>query len=367
MRGPLTTRTVAAMLGATMLVPLTFGDTGGGPKPRPAIKVKAGWVHSLAFSPDGKQLAAGSPYRATVWDVPSAKLVHTLGKHASTVYAVAWRRDGKVLATSDGEYLQAPGNRDRPGEIKLWNVATGKQAASLKGHTCAVYSLTFLSDGKTLFSAGGQNRGQLMEAGEVKWWNLATGRPQRAATYPLKMYYPKITTTLDGKTLAVDSPRLDRTGVGHNDVKLRSAATGRDLHTFLGMRFGVTQSLAFSADGKYLAAGWKHGQVLVYDVAKRRELHRLKGHTDKVLSVAFSPDGATLASGSQDTTVRLWDVKSGKELHELKGRTRMVLSVAFRPNGGLLAAGSYDDNSPPGEDWGLIQVWQLKKGGGKGK
>jgi WD40 repeat protein len=72
----------------------------------------------------------------------------------------------------------------------------------------------------------------------------------------------------------------------------------------------------------------------------RQELATLKGHAGDVTSVAFSPDGKTLAAGSRDTTIKLWDVRTGQELATLKGHVGGVMSVAFSPDCKTIASGS---------------------------
>jgi WD40 repeat protein len=56
--------------------------------------------------------------------------------------------------------------------------------------------------------------------------------------------------------------------------------------------------------------------------------------------VAFSPDGRQLAAGSFDSTVKIWDATTGKEIHTLHGLAGYVWSVAFSPDGKRLAASS---------------------------
>ena len=101
-------------------------------------------------------------------------------------------------------------------------------------------------------------------------------------------------------------------------------------------------AVAFSPDGGILAGGSLDGTVALWDVASRREIATLEGHTRRVDSVAFSPDGDLLASGSGDRTVRLWDVASQREIAALEGHTRPIHSVAFSPDGDLLASASWE-------------------------
>src|SRR2546423_654891 len=74
---------------------------------------------------------------------------------------------------------------------------------------------------------------------------------------------------------------------------------------------GPVSRVAFSPDGKLLAAGLDDGSVRVFDLASREQRSKLAGHKKGVYSVAFSPDGKTLASASLEGTVALWTVESG--------------------------------------------------------
>jgi predicted NACHT family NTPase len=146
--------------------------------------------------------------------------------------------------------------------IKLWDVATGKEQATLKGHKHWVRSVSFSPDGKTLASGS--------DDGTIRLWDVATGKEQ---------------TTLKDRPPS----RPDRSW--------------------------SVWSVAFSPDGKTLASGSgdfaKTGEIKLWDVSTGKKKTTLKGHTFDVLSVAFSPDGKTLASGSGDGTIKLWDVTTG--------------------------------------------------------
>jgi WD40 repeat protein len=111
--------------------------------------------------------------------------------------------------------------------------------------------------------------------------------------------------------------------------------------------------VAFSPDGKRLAAGNNDGFVKVYDVAEKKEVQELKGLAG-ALAVAYSPDGARLAASGYDGLIKLWDA-AGKEVRTIKAglteRDDSVSTLSFSPQGAQLASGGND---------GLIKIWNVK-------
>jgi len=114
----------------------------------------------------------------------------------------------------------------------------------------------------------------------------------------------------------------------------------------------VVNSVAFSPDGKLIAAGART-KVIICNVQSGKEIQTLTGHEKGgyVDSVAFSPNGKLIASGSRDKTIKIWDVDSGNVTQTLKGHEDRVTSVAFNPDGKYLASGSWDKT---------IKIWNTE-------
>ncbi|NCS59391.1 MAG: WD40 repeat domain-containing protein, partial [Microcystis aeruginosa G11-04] len=90
-----------------------------------------------------------------LWNVETGQEIRTLKGHDNYVYSVNFSPDGKTLVSGSWDNT-----------IKLWNVETGQEIRTLKGHDSVVYSVNFSPDGKTLVSGSADNT--------IKLWNLGT-------------------------------------------------------------------------------------------------------------------------------------------------------------------------------------------------
>jgi WD40 repeat protein/serine/threonine protein kinase len=131
----------------------------------------------------------------------------------------------------------------------------------------------------------------------------------------------------------------------------------------LNANAGRVLSVAFSRDGRRVAAGNSDGTVTVWNAGSGQKTLALSRQNSRVAAVAFHADGRRLACVSEDGAVKMWDSGSGQTVLTLElrysrsiGPMRPSLApVVFSPDGRRIAAGS-------GYDSGLIKVWDTDSG-----
>ncbi len=216
------------------------------------LRGHSGAIHCLAFTADGSLLASGSS-ELKLWDLAAGRERATLDRPTGAVVQVAFAPDGKTLVSAAG------GGRQTPGELKLWDVATGKQRATLTGHTGPVQCLAITPDGQTLATGG---EGPLLPekdrpryqypTGEIKLWDLATGKqlvPVKGHPEPLRWGLAFLAFTADGRTLV---------SVTANEVKLWDVASGRERVTVKGEMYSSWSSAVCTPQGITLVSRNQH-------------------------------------------------------------------------------------------------------------
>jgi dipeptidyl aminopeptidase/acylaminoacyl peptidase len=324
-------RALEAMEKRPRLTRLTRGVT---------LKGHSGPVAAIAFAPDGKMLVSvgGAPGEAgevRIWDVAARREAASLQGHDSQVSAVAFSPDGTMLATSCG-VPDRKAQRWVAGEVRLWDFPSGREKAVYQAHRRLITGLAFAAGGKLLATAG-EDRVALL-------WDVASGREAPALTLaghagPLTA----VAASPDGKLLATAGQ--DKT------VRLWDAVSGEEKQAFRG-HGGPVPCIAFSPDGRTLAAGggvlepetgrWTSGEAKLWDISTGKERLTIKRHTDVIAALAFAPDGQTLVTGGTDALIKLWDANSGEEKQAIPGHSGRVSAVAFSPDGKTLASAGDD-------------------------
>jgi dipeptidyl aminopeptidase/acylaminoacyl peptidase len=191
-------------------------------------------------------------------------------RHEDAVNSAAFSPDGSRIVTPSDDNIAL-----------IWDVATGKQIAVLRGHADHGVSPVFSPDGSRIVTPSGDNTARI--------WDAA------------------------GKEIAV----------------LR----GHDSPVW---------SAAFSPDASRVVTASSDQTARIWDAATGKEIVGLRGHENTVVSAAFSPGETRIVTASQDTTIRIWDAATGKQIAVLGGRDDPLWSPAFSPDGSRIVAVSDD-------------------------
>ncbi|MFA7006771.1 MAG: WD40 repeat domain-containing protein, partial [Verrucomicrobiia bacterium] len=298
-------------------------------------------VTSIAYSPDGRTLAAANWEGAVVlWDVGAQKVKTDLRGLPGNGRYVAFSPDSRLLAVTISDDRDAA----NPGEIRMWEAASGKEMVRFSGQRNPACALAFSPDGKTLITGGGHPD----KVGEVVLWDLTSFRSQ-----PLDLNLNRIVRSIavspDGQLLAYTYGQCAAVWDLKNNRSVfhKLPPNGHEQRTHVKL----VSCLAFSPDGRMLATADDSGTVRLWSSATGELLPAsIKGHTARVNTIAFSPDGKTLATCSHDETAKLWDVNTGQELLNIVGHYDRVHDLAFSPDGRTLATASSD---------GTVRLWDL--------
>jgi serine/threonine protein kinase/Tol biopolymer transport system component len=297
---------------------------------------RGGMLSSMAFSPTGTTLAiadgAGAG-EACLWDIAATRCTANL----PVAYSVAFSPDGKTLAATNSS-----ASADR-GTIRLWDVATGRLTTTLTDPgSQGGYSAAFSPNG-TILAVADAN-------GSTYLWHVANKKAYTAIVNPNHSGFTAVACSSDNRTLAAG----DTAGI----TFLIDVVTKKEMFpvtiTSLPTHPAITDpnptivnSVTFSPDGTTLAIGDINGAIALVNVETERLTGTLHDPGNKgVKSVAFSPDGATLAVADANGNTYLWNVATRKVIATLTDPgSKGVTSVAFSPNGKILATGDEDGSA----------------------
>jgi WD40 repeat protein len=337
--------------------------------------------HSLAFSPDGRKLAAAGNRYLRVWDVDAGTALLTpVGGRA-----VSFSPDGRRLATvTAGD------------QVTVLDAETGQASWRSRGHTNPVSCVAFSPDGRLVASSGGDNT--------VRLWDAATGQEVRRFRGQARQYvYTSVAFRPGARQFAAatDTDRVEvwqvdqdqesdttqsRSGVVfllslalHADtgrIVLTSPLGGAIFDAVSGRRLAAlrggasAERSAFAPDGRYVALGLDNGSVQLYDAGTGQPVRSLTGLNHAVIDLGWSADGRRLAAAAKTgpgragkgaerlaeaaTGVLVWDTATGQRVRHYPQPSGQVYSLALSADGGRLLTGSDD---------GAFRLWDVAGGG----
>jgi len=255
---------------------------------------------SLAFSPDGSILAAGSGIGESPliksWDVASGAETKPLKGHRSHVNSLVFWPDGSRLAS---------GSVDQT--IRIWDVKTQKCLDVLRGQAEPLVTLALSPDRQTLVSAGARD-------GTVCFWDTSVTHPREPhVTLPRKVLAWCFSP--DSRSVLALHPDGQVARWGGSDYQRREPIL--QIGTNLP---GAHYLYRFSHDGRFLAAGSFNGVLQVWDVSQGRLRRQWTNTVGRVVPTlpGFQSEGDVLFSWSEtDNLHHEWDLRTGRELQRV--------------------------------------------------
>ncbi|MFH9616638.1 AAA family ATPase [Streptomyces pratensis] len=346
---------------------LTLWDTADPQKPKRLSSVPLAHLvtYTLAFSKDGRTLAAGShDGLLRLWNVgdparPTLRAQRTVAE--SPLISLAFTRDGGRLITGNGSSEDA--DSGQPAQVRLWDVGDPDRPVLRDTERAETVMAVATDPRRDLVVATGA-------ASKIAFWEVVNGRDLRrvepkeyGGTFAIDhLGVPSLAFSEDGRFLA---------GADRDNGVRRADATGKVSDLVDGMS-GVelptgepSQSVAFSPDSRYLAAGEVGGEIRVWP--DRPLAPGIAGGIHVAPQTGTSPFSAdgdlviTMETGSDFTrTTKVWDVsdlKKPKVRYALPAGWEAKFFLNRRETPVFLAhhwAGGLDHT---------LQVWQLRADG----
>lgn len=278
-------------------------------------------ITALAFSPDGSELASSGYHEINLWKQADGALDRRLRGLGERVYDIEYSRDGKWLATASGD----PGQF---GGVKLWLAEPnggGKPVRDLLESGDCVFAVAFSPDSKTLAAAGADRA--------IRLWDVESGKELATIEDHADWIYDVVFSP-DGKRLA--SASRDKTSKVFDVVKKESIVT------FPGHAQPV-YTAAFSPDGKNVYTGGEDNLIRVWSPDEdAKQLRQVGGFGGPVFKLQLTPDGKELVACGSDKVVRVFTAANGAAVRTLSGHADWVYTFALSHDGKTIASGSWD-------------------------
>lgn len=280
-----------------------------------SARSRRGRIESVAVSPDGQSIAsANQDGTASVWSF-----------HSSTYSSIPPSLAENLLNRPGGTRVP-PGGEGRGEGFPLREIIT------LEGHTDAVLSIEFSSDGQRIATASAD--------GTARVWDPKTGGSLQILKGH-RDYVRSVAFSPDGTRILTASD--DET------AKIWETSSGRLLLTLRGHNDWV-RSARFSPDGAFVATASDDGSAKLWNTTDGRELTTARLHDVPIYCAGFSPDGQRLITGGRDNVARIWKLGSNLDPVTFRGHQATVRSVAFSRDGRLMVTS--------GED-GTARTWDV--------
>ena len=254
------------------------------------------WCESLAFNSIGDRLVVGNKdHTVHILEVNNKKILATMRGHTAPVMHVHFcSNDKRVISGSEDK------------TVRIWDIPNVPYIVSILGHNNPVKIIQFSPDGKLAVSSVGDFDSTLL------FWDVGLGKElMKLQELNATEYYIEglnsISFSPNGKMLACSG--------WDNEVRIWDANTKEILASLSGGE-GFVYCAQFSPDSKFIASGRSKG-IDIWEIMNRKLLKKI-GDTLGIRSIVYSRDGKRILTGSEDGIVQIWEVATEKQLKKFK-------------------------------------------------
>ncbi len=316
-------------------------------------------VQMVAWSPDGTKIATATfsnPALFQVWDATAGQQVATYSGSFSYACCLAWSPDGKRILLGGAGFVGGD-----PNKLRILDASSGESLAE------------FVSDSATTFNAlkaaawspDGTRIAALILTGAIP----STSNPDPSAQETLQILDAATGQILQTDPLSQTTQLQDQAfgmlawspdgkevaAAGHDKtVQIWDITAGKQLLVYRGYNNPVL-ALAWSPTGRAIASADGEPEVQVWDPTTGNLFFRYQGHGSNVVALAWSPDGKRVVSGSQgaggileDHPIQIWDAFTGQHPFYYTGQSASVTALAWSPDGKEIASAGSE----------TVQIWQ---------
>ena len=257
---------------------------------RQTLDFKSGQVRSLIFSADGQRLAVGGYQFVGLVDASTGALLQELKGHRGFVTGIAFSPDGKFLATACEDELG-----------RIWTLQPEPTAIVLKGHGYPLTGVAWSADGTQVATAAGDEL-RPTKPGQVKVWNAATGE--------MKQQFELHAKAATGVAFSPDGHYLLSSSVDEH-VNVYDLHSSKPLGFFAG-HSRPTNAVVVHPDGETavsISGGRAVGknELMIWEFETGEPLVAIEAHEAKIAALAVSHNGRLVATAGQDKSVALWN------------------------------------------------------------
>jgi WD40 repeat protein len=234
------------------------------------------------------------------------------------------------------------------GPLKFWDVTRGEEA--LASISCCEWTpgmVLSVSSGTEPRVAIGDS-----QTGTVKIWDLAAD--ENTQTFQVAEPNELVSSEHSSHPIVL-SPNGEHLAILKNDASVETwnVKTGQRLLSLPGPSVLDSAALFYSPDGKWLVISDCTGTLVVRDAVTGTEKRRFSSGAACILDIAFSPDGKQIAASGGRRDLKIWDFETGRELLTLPG----AIAVQFTPDGTRLIAVRREETALFGD---TVRVYPLE-------